>query len=204
MCWRVRHRWVSRANPRSARQRRERCRALRAARFPARKSLEDFDHQRSLKRDRTGERNRGFARLPTCGCHHALDPPPMVGARTPASLLRRCLCWSRCIRPGRWKCHARSGWRGISGRGLRADSVAGEAQRSAVTTPRSAACCAGYGRARRRSARPLSVGEDDPDLARGESHPLPGRGSEGGAAVAVRPGPVRGPGLTVAQDQGRA
>jgi hypothetical protein len=51
---------------------------------------------------------------------------------------------------------------------------------------------------------PLSVGEDDPDLARGESHPLPGRGSEGGAAVGVRPGPVRGPGLTVAQDQGRA
>jgi hypothetical protein len=51
---------------------------------------------------------------------------------------------------------------------------------------------------------PLSVGEDDPDLARGESHQLPGRSSEGGAAVGVRPGPVRCPGLTVTQDQGGA
>ena len=51
---------------------------------------------------------------------------------------------------------------------------------------------------------PLSVGEDHPDLPRGESHPLTGRCSEGGAAVRVRPGPVRGPGLAVAQDQCRA
>jgi len=43
---------------------------------------------------------------------------------------------------------------GISGCGLRADGAAGEAQRSAVTTPRSAACYAGHGRTRRRSARP--------------------------------------------------
>src|SRR5215467_14723525 len=41
----------------------------------------------------------------------------------------------------------------------------------------------------------LPVGEDDPGLARGESHSPPGRGGEGGAAVCVRPGPVRGPSL---------
>ncbi len=62
----------------------------------------------------------------------------------------------------------------------------------------------GRSRDPRRYEVALSVGEDDPDLARGESHPPPGRGGEGGAAVRVRPGPMRGPGLPIAQDQGRA
>ena len=83
---------------------------------------------------------------------------------------------------------------GVSGRGLRADGAAGEISGMLRRAGENQAPV----------GSPLSVGEDDPDLARGEGHPLPGRGSEGGAAVGVRPGPVRGPGLTVAQDQGRA
>src|SRR5215472_12536627 len=48
------------------------------------------------------------------------------------------------------------------------------------------------------------VGEDDPDLAGGEGHALAGGGGVGGAAVGGGPGPVGGPGLAVAQDQGGA
>ena len=66
---------------------------------------------------------------------------------------------------------------GISGRGLRADGAA--AQVSGMLR-----------RARENQApvgSPLSVGEDDPDLARGESHPLPGRGSEGPRRSTCKP-----------------
>jgi hypothetical protein len=59
----------------------------------------------------------------------------------------------------------------------------------------------GAGHAPATGAARLPVGEHDPDLARGERHPPTGRGSESGAGIRVRPGPVRSPGLAVAQDQ---